>query len=245
MKGRRPPLRSERTRALASLAAAGMAHLLLVLVGALSSSTAAESEQRAAALELTDDAEAAAAFLLPTPQQLPGDSVTQLVRSVPVQQQAADVTRPLPSLPGASHARRVPPTTGHRLRGARERSAQELTRASSKWGTSSAAGSAPGAAAEPASETAARGPRLIAAPNPCGSFFPRRAACDLGLVTLALQVTAAGGVAEPRVLSESPTGQGFAEAARLCTTQLRFLPALDAARQPIAARSVVRLRFAR
>jgi TonB family protein len=103
----------------------------------------------------------------------------------------------------------------------------------------------PAASQPPEAESAARKARLIAEANPCGNFFPGAAAGDLGFVTLELRVTPSGTASAARILSESPGGQGFAEAARLCTSRLHFWPALDAASQPIAATSIVRLRFAR
>ena len=91
----------------------------------------------------------------------------------------------------------------------------------------------------------ARGPRLVPEPNPCRGVFPTNAGCDRAIVTVALDVTESGTPTTPQVLSEQPSGQGFANAARLCSASLRFYPASDGAGRPVAARSVVRLRFAR
>jgi hypothetical protein len=88
-------------------------------------------------------------------------------------------------------------------------------------------------------------PRLLAEANPCRGMFPERTKRDHGVVTVALQVTKVGAALQPRILSELPAGEGFARAAELCSQRLRFQPGRDAAGQPIATNSVVRLRFAR
>ncbi len=90
-----------------------------------------------------------------------------------------------------------------------------------------------------------RKPRLVAEREPCRGVFPSRANCDRGTVTLAVDVTESGTTAAPRIVSEEPAGQGFANAARLCSANLHFHPASDGEGRPIASSSVVRLRFER
>lgn len=93
--------------------------------------------------------------------------------------------------------------------------------------------------------TLAHGPRLRVAADPCRGMFPRGAEHDEGSVVVALRVTPSGVPTGPRVLEEFPRGEGFAEAARACLPRLRFEPAADAEGVPVAAESVVRLRFHR
>lgn len=112
--------------------------------------------------------------------------------------------------------------------------------------TAAAAVPSQGAAAERALPAAiVNKPRLLADANPCRGMFPARTKRDRAVVTLSLHVTKAGTALKPRILSELPAGEGFAHAAELCSERLRFQPGLDAAGQPIAAASVVRLHFAR
>lgn len=88
-------------------------------------------------------------------------------------------------------------------------------------------------------------PRLLPDPDLCAGLFPRLARDDHGAVLVELQVTRTGTARSPRVLSELPAGQGFADAARSCAGRLRFAPGLDGAGSAVAAASVVRLHFAR
>jgi hypothetical protein len=92
---------------------------------------------------------------------------------------------------------------------------------------------------------AARSARLVSNGDLCGDVFPREAKSDKGVVTLSLGVTRTGATTRAVVVLEQPPGQGFGRAARLCSERLRFQPAFDVVGRPVAAKSVVRLHFAR
>jgi hypothetical protein len=87
--------------------------------------------------------------------------------------------------------------------------------------------------------------RLLAGGAPCSGFFPHAAEDDAGAVTVVVEVTSRGAPGRARVVAESPSGQGFAAAARACASRLAFEPATDALGAPTAAESVLKLRFAR
>lgn len=93
---------------------------------------------------------------------------------------------------------------------------------------------------------AAHGPQLVTAgADPCAGLFPWHAEVSRGQVTLELAVDRAGHALPTAVVAESPPEQGFARAARDCARRLRFVAAVNEAGQPVAARSRVRLAFAR
>jgi len=96
----------------------------------------------------------------------------------------------------------------------------------------------------PAARGTGHGP-LLAAADPCRDLFPVQAEESAGVVTVAVSVAPTGRTSRARILEESPRGQGFARAAHACSSRLRFRPAIDPAGRPIAANSVVRLRFER
>lgn len=111
--------------------------------------------------------------------------------------------------------------------------------------TSRATGRAGRADGTEDARSAARNARLSSSIDVCRDVFPSRAEGDRGMVTVALQITERGAASATNILSEQPSGQGFARAARLCSERLRFDPAIDEAGWPVASRSVVRLRFVR
>jgi len=79
----------------------------------------------------------------------------------------------------------------------------------------------------------------------CRGYFPERARQDQGSVTLLATLRADGKVARLQLEAESPTGEGFGDAAKACLTRGQFTPALDDAGHPTAARTRVVVRFAR
>lgn len=93
--------------------------------------------------------------------------------------------------------------------------------------------------------TRPRRPRLIPVADVCRGVFPEHTDANAGTVTVALRVSDSGRPASLRIVDERPTAQGFAGSARLCVPRLRFEPAADSAGLPIAANSIVRLRFVR
>jgi hypothetical protein len=100
-------------------------------------------------------------------------------------------------------------------------------------------------AGNPRSAATGRRPRLKSSWNPCSNVFPSEATADYGTVTIALAVSSSGAAALPHVLSESPVGQGFGQAARACAAQLHFHPAVDVTGVAVTSNSVVRLKFAK
>ena len=88
-----------------------------------------------------------------------------------------------------------------------------------------------------------RQPALVG--DACRGFFPEHARPDKGLVSLVATVHASGGIAKLDVESETPTGEGFASAARACLARRKFIPALDELGKPTAARTRINLRFTR
>ncbi len=102
------------------------------------------------------------------------------------------------------------------------------------------AGRAGGSAAQ-----RSRPARLLADQRPCQGIFPTGTDHDRGVVTVKLSVSAQGEPGAPRILSESPRGEGFDRATQICLPQLRFAPAQDAEGRPVASQSVLRLKFRR
>jgi len=100
-----------------------------------------------------------------------------------------------------------------------------------------------GDALTPASDLSRR-PRLEG-DDPCRGFFPSRAERDEGHVTLAVVVQATGAVGSVSVLVESPSGEGFGDAARACLAAQRFVPALDRGGRAARTATQVRIHFTR
>lgn len=102
---------------------------------------------------------------------------------------------------------------------------------------------------------AASGPRITAADQlqrqptligaDCRGYFPDQARQDQGLVSIVATVLANGAIAKLDIESESPSGEGFASAARACLAKRRFTPALDRQGAATAARTRINLRFTR
>lgn len=88
-------------------------------------------------------------------------------------------------------------------------------------------------------------PPKLAATDACQGYFPAKALSTHGSVALLVVLRADGRVTRAQVELETPAGQGFGEAARRCLLAQRFEPALNGQGQPVAARTRVRLRFAR
>jgi hypothetical protein len=87
--------------------------------------------------------------------------------------------------------------------------------------------------------------RLIQMADVCRGVFPQHTSADTGTVTVSLRVANSGRPTALRIVDEHPAEQGFASSARLCVPRLRFEPAADSGGSPIAANSIVRLRFVR
>jgi len=79
----------------------------------------------------------------------------------------------------------------------------------------------------------------------CRGFFPNHARPDQGLVSVIATVQSSGALAKLDVESESPSGEGFAQAARACLAKRKFVPALDEHGEPTGARTRINLRFTR
>jgi hypothetical protein len=88
------------------------------------------------------------------------------------------------------------------------------------------------------------GPRLLTTAV-CGGFFPSQARDDAGAVVVALSVHESGTPYAARIISETPSHQGFGSVALRCASFLKFAPAESAAGAHVSSISVVRLRFAR
>ena len=105
----------------------------------------------------------------------------------------------------------------------------------------------PAPAAKPGlvfAERLSRQPSL-GAHDPCRGFFPQGAQTNRGEVSVIVTVRDQGAVVRTEIESETPLGQGFGSAARACLAKQRFEPALDDAGNPTAARTRVRITFAR
>jgi protein TonB len=104
----------------------------------------------------------------------------------------------------------------------------------------------PLAAARPritASDRLQRQPTLIG--TDCRGYFPDHARQDQGLVSIVATVLASGAIAKLEIESETPRGEGFANAARACLGRRKFTPALDRQGSPTGARTRINLRFTR
>lgn len=88
-----------------------------------------------------------------------------------------------------------------------------------------------------------RQPTLIGAD--CRGYFPEHARPDQGLVSIVATVLANGAIAKLDIDSETPSGEGFASAARACLAKRRFQPALDRHGTPTGSRTRINLRFTR
>jgi hypothetical protein len=105
----------------------------------------------------------------------------------------------------------------------------------------------PAPAAKPGlvfAERLSRQPSL-GAHDPCRGFFPQGAQTNRGEVSVIATVRDQGSVVRTEIESETPLAQGFGAAARACLAKQRFEPALDDAGRPTAARTRVRITFAR
>lgn len=81
--------------------------------------------------------------------------------------------------------------------------------------------------------------------DPCRGFFPSRATDDVASAAVLVTIGKSGAVSNVRLLSESPAGQGFGEAARTCMRKKRFTPGLDRDGNPTATAIRVNVRFMR
>src|SRR5581483_6385008 len=95
----------------------------------------------------------------------------------------------------------------------------------------------PGAVVGPgAAPSSSLAPKLDPMPK-CA--FPPAATSDDATVKLKVDVDDKGHVTKTTVLSETPTGEGFASAAKSCMSTASFTPGKDAAGKPTAASAVV------
>lgn len=109
---------------------------------------------------------------------------------------------------------------------------------------SRSAGAADGGAAAESTESSVRNPLLLTAlADPCAADFPSDAHVARGVVRVAVRVDRSGHAAATRILSESPRGEGFADAARRCAERLRFQPARSMAGAPVPAEARLELAF--
>lgn len=81
--------------------------------------------------------------------------------------------------------------------------------------------------------------------DPCRGFFPASAQDDVGDVAVLVTIAKSGRVTNTQLLSETPSHQGFAAAARTCLANQHFVPALDRAGNAAATAVRVNLRFSR
>jgi hypothetical protein len=88
-------------------------------------------------------------------------------------------------------------------------------------------------------------PGLLAFTDPCRGYYPSGAAAEHGEVQLVVEVSAEGYTGTSHVTVESPSLQGFANAARACAKRLRFRPARDEEGVAIPGRAVLALSFDR
>lgn len=89
-----------------------------------------------------------------------------------------------------------------------------------------------------------RAPRLNEG-DPCRGFFPQNASNDSAQASVLVTIGKNGAVSNARVVAESPSGQGFGQAARACMLTKRFVPALDRSGEPAATALRVNVRFRR
>ncbi len=85
----------------------------------------------------------------------------------------------------------------------------------------------------------------LGAHDPCRGYFPESARSAHGEVSVIATVRDQGAVVRTEIESETPIGEGFGAAARACLAKQRFAPALDNEGRPTAARTRIRIRFAR
>lgn len=81
--------------------------------------------------------------------------------------------------------------------------------------------------------------------DPCRGFFPSGANEDVANASVMVTIGKNGTVANVRIVSESPAGQGFGAAARTCMAGKRFSPGLDRDGNPAATAVRVNIRFMR
>lgn len=100
------------------------------------------------------------------------------------------------------------------------------------------------AAASSRAPALAHGPMLLGTGG-CRQYFPHDAKSEEGTVTVAIDVSTAGTSAGTHIVNESPSRNGFGEAAARCATSLHFAPAIDESGVPIRAVATLELHFAR
>jgi periplasmic protein TonB len=81
--------------------------------------------------------------------------------------------------------------------------------------------------------------------DPCRGFFPQSAVDDTAQVGVMVVVAKTGSVGQATVVLETPSGQGFGNAARACMLSKRFTPALDRSGNPARTAVRVNVRFRR
>lgn len=81
--------------------------------------------------------------------------------------------------------------------------------------------------------------------DPCHGFFPNGAASDAATAAVLLTIGKSGAVSSVKLISESPSQQGFGGAARACMASKRFSPGLDRDGNPTATSIRVNIRFRR
>jgi hypothetical protein len=82
-------------------------------------------------------------------------------------------------------------------------------------------------------------------PGACKGFFPSTAEDDVASVSLMIVVQPTGKVSSASVVAETPRGQGFGGAARVCLLANAFTPPLDKAGRAVATSTKVTVRFSR
>jgi protein TonB len=95
----------------------------------------------------------------------------------------------------------------------------------------------------PASDLSER-PRL-AADDPCSGYYPPDATVDVASVLVRVVVESSGKTRSVQLLEESPSGQGFGQAARTCLTRQHWSAARDKDGNAVPTASSVRVRFQR
>jgi len=94
------------------------------------------------------------------------------------------------------------------------------------------------------SEDLSEKPRLLAE-DPCRGYYPRAASVDSASAVVRVVLEASGQVRNIDLLSETPPGEGFGNAARLCLKQQRFSSARDRTGRAVATATTIRVRFER
>jgi periplasmic protein TonB len=82
-------------------------------------------------------------------------------------------------------------------------------------------------------------------PDACRGYYPPDTTFDVGQVTVTVVVRAGGEASSVAVLAESPSGQGFGQAARACLLSTRFSPALDKGGRAVSTAATIHVRFSR